>query len=365
MACGAGCWSVVTHQAASSKSSRWRGSWAGGWRAQTSSSGGGPPSGGDRAADQFDLAARILHKRSTQIGQRAANPSPYGLTGLITCPQCGRKFIGTVAHGRSRPYRYYICWSRDRYGTKAGCDIHRFNADELDQALAAALLDFYTNGADVIARAVHQAQAAYTTATASHRDQLGAIARDLKEANASIDRYLTAFEKGTLDDTDEHISQRLTALRATIKQLRARKAQLELELDQPPQAPTPGDLTKIRQRIQHVLDHGSPNERKALFEGLIHKIEIRADSTLLPHFRIPFAGQDEGLALQGPAAATDNTRTRTVRALPPLVGLTMQNTNTTIAVAGHPLRASLARSRACASQTGNPCAADVMTGTSR
>ena len=69
-------------------------------------------------------------------------------------------------------------------------------------------------------------------------------------------------------------------------------------------------------------DHGSPNERKALFEGLIHKIEVRADSTLLPYFRIPFAGQDDGLALQGPAAATDNARTRTVRALPPRVGRT-------------------------------------------
>jgi site-specific DNA recombinase len=272
------------------------------------------------SADQFDLVARILHKRSTQIGQRAANPSPYGLTGLITCPQCGRGFIGTVAHGRSRSYRYYVCWSRDRYGTKTGCDIHRFNADELDQAVAAALLDFYTNSADIIARAVHQAQTAYATATASHRHQLGAIARDLKDANTSIDRYLTAFEKGTLDDTDEHTNQRLTALRATIKQLRTRKAQLEL--DQPPTAPTPGDLTKIRNQIEHVLDNGSPNERKALFEGLIHKIEIRADSTLLPHFRIPFAGQDEGLALQGPATTTDNTRTRTVRALPPIVGRT-------------------------------------------
>ena len=55
---------------------------------------------------------------------------------LIRCPQCGRGYIGTAATGRSKTYRYYTCWSRARYGNKAGCDIHRFNAD--DTALFAA-----------------------------------------------------------------------------------------------------------------------------------------------------------------------------------------------------------------------------------
>ncbi|WP_184957244.1 recombinase family protein [Paractinoplanes abujensis] len=52
------------------------------------------------ALDQFDRAQNILAKRSTQIGQRAANPSAYTLTGLIRCPQCGRGYIGTAAKGR-------------------------------------------------------------------------------------------------------------------------------------------------------------------------------------------------------------------------------------------------------------------------
>jgi site-specific DNA recombinase len=115
---------------------------------------------------------RILHKRSTDIGRRAANPSNYALSGLIRCPQCGRRFIGTVAHGRHRTYRYYICWSRDRYGTKAGCDIYRYHADDLDNAISRAVLDFYTTGTDTITRAVAEFQATHSTATASHRDQL-------------------------------------------------------------------------------------------------------------------------------------------------------------------------------------------------
>ncbi|WP_165949659.1 zinc ribbon domain-containing protein [Micromonospora sp. KC207] len=69
--------------------------------------------------EQFDLAQRILGKRSAEIGQRAANPSDYT---LIRCPQCGHRYVGTAAHGRYKTYRYYTCWSRARYGTKTGCD---------------------------------------------------------------------------------------------------------------------------------------------------------------------------------------------------------------------------------------------------
>jgi site-specific DNA recombinase len=81
---------------------------------------------------QFNHAQHILTRRSEEIGQRAANASEYTLTGKIPCPQGGSKYIGTVAHGRNNRYRYYMCWSRNRYGANKGCDIHRFNADELE-----------------------------------------------------------------------------------------------------------------------------------------------------------------------------------------------------------------------------------------
>ncbi len=268
---------------------------------------------------QFDLAQRILGKRSAEIGQRAANPSDYTLTGLIRCPQCGRRYVGTAAHGRSKTYRYYTCWSRVRYGTTAGCDIHRLNADDLETAISAALLDFYTTSGDLIAEAVAEFQASHAAASAAHRDQLAMVNRELKEASAAIDRYLTAFEKGSLDDDDPDIRTRLTTLKNQSKRLRTRKAQLEYELDQPPQTLTPGDLGKISKRIRHILTDGTPNARKAMFEALIHEITITADDTVRPRFKLPLAGNDEGLALQGPALTTDAPN-QTVRALPTMVG---------------------------------------------
>lgn len=125
-------------------------------------------------------------------------------------------------------------WSRARYGTKAGCDNHRFNADELEQAMRQAVLDFYSTGYSVISRAITEFQASHTQSTSAYEDELAAIRRQLKDNSAAVDRYLTAFEKGTLDDEDDNVRTRLAALRDQSRLLRARKAQVELDLEQPP-----------------------------------------------------------------------------------------------------------------------------------
>jgi site-specific DNA recombinase len=267
--------------------------------------------------EQFELAQQILGKRSAQIGQRAANPSEYMLTGLIRCPQCGRGYVGTAAHGRSASYRYYTCWSRVRYGTKAGCDIHRFNADTIETAITTALLDFYTRRGDLIDKAVAEYQASHAADSSRLRDELAAVTRELKDTSAAIDRYLIAFEKGTLDDEDTHVRDRLATLKAQSKQLRGRKAQLEIELDQPPQTLTPTDQTKTRDRVREILATGATNARKAMCEAMIKEIQIIADDTVRPIFKLPIASDDEGLALDGPALSDSE---HAVRALPTMVG---------------------------------------------
>jgi site-specific DNA recombinase len=64
--------------------------------------------------DTWHTACAIATARTETAGQRAMSDSDYQLTGLITCPACGHKYIGTAATGRNRVYRYYTCFSRAR-----------------------------------------------------------------------------------------------------------------------------------------------------------------------------------------------------------------------------------------------------------
>ncbi len=65
----------------------------------------------------WQKACAISAARASAHTQRAMSDGDYHLTGLITCPACGHKYIGTSATGRNRTYRYYACFSRVRYGT--------------------------------------------------------------------------------------------------------------------------------------------------------------------------------------------------------------------------------------------------------
>jgi site-specific DNA recombinase len=129
------------------------------------------------------------------IGKRAANPSDYTLTGRIRCPDCGRGFIGTAASGRYQRYREYTCWSRVRYGTDAGCHVYRFNAAEVEAAVGRALIDLYTNQADLIDEALAEFARDHASASSDITDQLAAVERELRDNRNAVDRYLTAFER--------------------------------------------------------------------------------------------------------------------------------------------------------------------------
>jgi site-specific DNA recombinase len=250
------------------------------------------------------------------IGKRAANPSDYTLTGRIRCPDCGRGFIGTAADGRYQRYRYYTCWSRVRYGTDAGCGMYRFNANEVEAAVGRALIDLYTNQADLIDEARAESAQDHASASTGIRDQLAAVERELRDNRSAVDRYLTAFERGSLDDEDDEIRTRLAALRTQRKHLAGRKAELEAELQQPVDRISPADLDIVRSQIHDALITGTTNVRKALFEELIEEISVDSNDTLTPIFRLPALTSDGE-----EAGETENHRPEpVVRALTTMVG---------------------------------------------
>ena len=65
-------------------------------------------------AETWRRVRDIAEARTDIHNQRAMSDSDSYLTGLITCPHCGNKYIGTSARGCNRIYRYYTCYSRAR-----------------------------------------------------------------------------------------------------------------------------------------------------------------------------------------------------------------------------------------------------------
>ncbi|ONH54614.1 recombinase family protein [Frankia sp. CcI49] len=243
----------------------------------------------DRAI--FDEAQRLLTARSEAHSRRASNASDYHLTGRMRCPRCGKTMLGTRATGRQgRKYRYYTCFTRNRYGSDR-CDAPRLDADAIDHAVLEALADFYRRQHTLIADAIKRAQQAHRNARGDLRAELTTVDTELTQTNRAIDRYLTAFEHGTIDE--ETIGERLAKLRTQQKQLRQRHTELTDQIAREPVTPAPTDLDAIAVNITIVIKTGTNQQRKALIEALIAEVKISGPDRLIPVFRIPQPDPDD------------------------------------------------------------------------
>ncbi|MFD2768257.1 recombinase family protein [Micromonospora eburnea] len=236
----------------------------------------------DRATLQ--RAQDIANARGDAQTQRAMSDSDYYLTGLLTCPHCGQRYIGTSAKGRTRRYRYYTCFTRTRYGKHATCPAPRLPADDLDQMVLQALYDFYTTAEPVLTAMIERAQAQRDTTSDDRRAELTATAYQITSTETAISRYHTAFENGTMDDATA--GPRIRELRQRLAQLHTRHAELETDLAAQPAPPPPGTITRIRDHLSMIMTSGTTAERKAAIETLIAEVRL-TDQGVVPVFKIP------------------------------------------------------------------------------
>jgi site-specific DNA recombinase len=220
----------------------------------------------------------------------------------MRCPSCGKAMIGTRAHGRSRVYRYYTCFTRIRYDISR-CAASRIDADAVEEAVIAALAGFYRHQHDLIADAIAQALASHAASADDKRAELAGAEHELGRTSAATDRYLAAFENGTLDPED--LAPRLAHLKARTAQLHARHDEL---------------TAQIAEHIDDIIRSGTQNQRKALIETLIARIKITGPDRIVPVFRIPNPAHLNQDSRPQPPDERNSQATDTVRAMTTLVG---------------------------------------------
>ncbi len=236
----------------------------------------------DRAV--FDTAQALLQERGEAHTKRASNSSEYLLAGRVICQQCGKHFVGNAATGNRYRYRYYTCYSRLRYGTRA-CSSERLPAEQLDHAVLDALLATYQHS-DLFERAVTAADSQAASLHEHYQGELAVITTEIGKAEAAIERYLDAFEAGTLPETQ--CGKRLETLAAKIADLRARQDELrELLANAQVRPPTPADLAALTQQLRATIQAGPAPARKALIGALVHEVRVTSRTAIIPVFRVP------------------------------------------------------------------------------
>ncbi len=232
----------------------------------------------------FAEAERITAERNEERSRLRANNSDYDLTGKMRCPTCGTAMVGTRNHARGKVYRYYLCHNRSRYGTSK-CDGYRLDADAAETAVLHSLAAFYRDHHTLIADAVAEAQRQHHAGQSNRHGELTTVRAKITDTNSKIDRYLAAFETGSLDP--ELVNSRLAELHETSRQLTARRDELIAIIDTAPTLPDAATLTEIADHITTLITTGTDEIRKALIATLIAEIKITGPDTIVPVYRIP------------------------------------------------------------------------------
>ena len=135
--------------------------------------------------------------------------------------------------------------------------------------------------------------------------ELAAVDAELEKGEDAIERYLLAFEAGTL--SDEMCRKRLDALAARASELRDRRSHLVVAMADEPTAPTKVHLAKVRARLERAMA-GEAAERKALVQALVHEIRVESRASVRPVFRFPTTPEDgnvRALARSAPSAGLE------------------------------------------------------------
>jgi len=234
----------------------------------------------------FAQTQRLLRKRGNDASTRRSNTTDFLLSGLVVCAACGRRYIGTPAHGRSARYRYYTCFSRNRHGTQ-GCRSDVLRANKLDEAVLESLLATYAD-TRLIKDAIDASRLKAAQQAPSQRSELRRVEAEIAHAEAAVQRYYSAFESGGLPET--RFLSRVQALEARLTDLRARLEDLrEADRTEMPVAPTAEVIRNAKETLRDAMLNGTPGQRKALLKELVVEVRVESRDSIVPTFRLPIA----------------------------------------------------------------------------
>lgn len=266
------------------------------------------------AKDVFDAAQDIRSDRAYNSRRLGANSSPYLLSGLVVCANCGAHLVGGVANGRAGyQYRYYTCGTKTRYGSKV-CGTDRVPSEELDRQVVDSLLRTYER-TDLFERAIEAIRKRADEVRQQQRAELSALDTELKKAEASIERYMDSFESGGL--TEDTLVKRIRTLGERAAELRGRRAELVAALEDKAEdgefeVPDAKTMAAISDHVRKALTKGGWPERKALMQALIAEIKVTSRQHIVPTFRVP-TGNTGPKLVRALARTAQSSRLETVR----------------------------------------------------
>jgi len=134
----------------------------------------------------------------------------------------------------------------------------------LEEAILAALRELFTQP-HLLERAVAAARAELADQRPLHEEELAHVEADIRRTEEAIERYLGAFENGTMPEA--HCGERVRGLGAKVSALRLRRDELRAAIEGGPTDPFASvDVDAVRREVRRLFDpDGSEPAGRSLY----------------------------------------------------------------------------------------------------
>ncbi len=220
-------------------------------------------------AKEYRRVNKLLGSRSPKVIHPMRASSPYVLSGLVTCDNCGRPLSASEAKGGR--YTYYVCQSLLKRGSGT-CDCPRLNSKRFERLIIDQIRENILSEKNVrgLVRLLDEEMDGMAR---EERERLATIESELADLKQRLDRILEAIETATIEMSDA--SERIATHRE-------RKAQLEIAAEEARTALAERRviLDKVETIAAHAREMGEflktseLTETKAFIRSFVKEIRI-------------------------------------------------------------------------------------------
>ena len=218
--------------------------------------------------EEYDRVARVMQANAPDKQHPQRTASPYLLSGLAKCAECGKALIGQEA--KSGQYAYYVCHSLLKRG-KGTCDTPRLSARRfertiIDQIRVNVLTD--NNMRSLVELVNEELDEVFQ----EQKERLEAMEEELLEVRRRMDRLWYAVETTELEINDiiprlrEH-QERQEKLEVAAEEARAALANRPVRLDD-------AKITAYAMEMGEFLMQSELTETKAFIRSFVKEIAV-------------------------------------------------------------------------------------------
>jgi len=234
------------------------------------------------AEEQFGKVQEILAERRDNPSLRRSNGSAYPLSGLLRCAHCRKGLVGASAHGRNRVYSYYACPEKLKSGE---CDLESLPKERTERAIIGQIKRIFLNR-KLIEGLLERVRAKQANDLPKKQAEMINYEKQIRHKKKLINRYLGAFESGTLDQT--LCGERLRNITEELKLLEQQMTQVKEDLTQNKYQPiTFEDVWKTVSKLEEVISGARVSEKRAFLRKVIKTIKVHSPSRIQPYYQIP------------------------------------------------------------------------------